>query len=179
MSGFHHWILLSRTSLDSKFQLKKQFWFFGTNFPQNGYSESKAKIMNIAITFPLFELVCVTNLTDNFFFGQICWERYFQSRTHETNTIIKFSIFELVSVSNYILKKQYSFFGPNFSKKCIPGLKKTKKLKIQFCIIELSFVQNFTFKLTIWIFGPTMSKKSIANVKQIKRAPLLNYVYLH
>ena len=67
--------------------------------------------------------------------------------------IIDPRIFELVQVPNFTLNRKVWFFGPDFPKSVIFGLKQKKvNIGIKLSRIELVYVQKFGFKQTIIIF---------------------------
>ena len=55
-SEHHHWILLIRISLGTKFQLKLTILTFWTKFTQKGYFWSKTKKVTNTTEFCIFEL---------------------------------------------------------------------------------------------------------------------------
>ena len=64
-SEHHHWILHTRFSLGTRFQLQLIILTFWTKFAQKEYFQSKPEKGNISIEFCMFELVQVSNFSLN------------------------------------------------------------------------------------------------------------------
>ena len=121
----HHWILHTRLSLDTKFQLKQTVLIFWTKFSQKGYFLSKTEkieyhhwVLHIRISlgtkFQLKQIV--VNIGTKF-----SQKGYFLSKPEKVNTTTEFCIFELVWVPNFTWNKQFWILGPNLPKRIFPA----------------------------------------------------------
>ena len=61
----HHWILLNRIILCTKFELELTILIFWIKFDQKGYFRSKIEKMNTTLELSIFELIWVTNFSLN------------------------------------------------------------------------------------------------------------------
>ena len=131
------------------FNLKWQFWFFGTNLPKMGISRVKQKkwitywILRIQISLGTkFQLKLTTLVFWTKFSKKMC----FWSKTKKKDINIKFY------VPNFSLNWQFWFFGPDLSKWVFPV--KNGKSEYHYCILHtrISRGTKFQFKLTIFIF---------------------------
>ena len=136
------------------------FWI---KFPKKMFFfRLKIEKVNSVIEFCRFEL-----LTIFIFWTKFAQKGYLWSKTEKITIIIEVSIFELVQVPNFSLNWQFSFFGPNLSKKVF----QYKSAKIEhhhrLLRIQINLVTKFLLKLTSLIFGPNLLKNSISSLKKM------------
>ena len=150
------WALLNRISLGIKLQLKLETLSFSTIFAQKGYFWLKIEKVNSIIEFCNIRIKLDTKiqlkLTILTFWTKFPPKEHFQSKTERVSIVIEYCIFELFWVPNLSLNWQSSFFGPNFLKKSISGMKGKSDRHHWILNVRISLGIKFHCKLTISIF---------------------------
>ena len=89
-------------------------------------------------------------------------ERYPWSKPEKLNIITELRLFKLALAQNFSFNWQFSFFWPDFSKKCFSGLKQKKWTSHIFYIIlhiQISLLRNFSSNWQFLFFESNLAKR--------------------
>ena len=115
---YHHWILNIQISLGTKFQFKLTILIFLTKFALKGFFQSKMENIGISvgIKFQLTPIIL-------FFWTKFAQKGYFLIKNTKSESHLWIQNIGICLVIKFQVKWQFWFFGLNWPKRSISGLK--------------------------------------------------------